>query len=182
MRRVSESAITAIAVAAAAVLMLAAMGRAVVGLVAALLISYLIGLRPISDDQLRSAWPACIAAVGAQTAHLLEEYHTGFYREFPPVLGAQPWSSTAFLLFNLAWLVAFGAGAVGLRCAWRPSVVVALFLALGGGVLNGLAHLIFAVRVGGYFPGLYTAPLVFCAGSYLAFRLLRRASVAVPAI
>src|SRR5215218_6501623 len=114
MRRVSASAITGVAVAAAAALMLAVMGRAVVGLVAALVISYLIGLRPISDHQLRGAWPACIAAVGAQTAHLLEEYHTGFYREFPPVLGAQPWSSTAFLLFNLVWLLAFCAAVVGL--------------------------------------------------------------------
>jgi hypothetical protein len=153
--------------------MLVVMGRSVTGLVAALVVSYLIGLRPISDDQLRGAWPACIAAVGAQTAHLLEEYHTGFYREFPPMLGAQPWSSNAFLLFNLVWLLAFGAGAAGLRRGWRPSMVVALFLALGGGVMNGLAHVAFAVRAGGYFPGLYTAPLVFCAGSYLAFRLLR---------
>jgi len=81
-----------------------------------------------------------------------------------------------FLLFNLVWLLVFCLGAVGLLRGCRPAMVVALFLALGGGVLNGLAHVALAARVGGYFQGLYTAPLVLGVGSYLAFRLLRRSS------
>ena len=123
--------------------------------------------------------PAYIGAVGAQAAHLLEEYRTGFNREFPPVLGAQPRSSNAFLLFNIVSLLVFSVGAVGLLRGWRPAVVVALFLALGGGVLNGLAHVAFAARAGAIFQA--STPRPSCsaqAARYLAFRLLRRSNTA----
>jgi hypothetical protein len=65
---------------------------------------------------------------------------------------------------------------------WRPAGVVALFLALGAGIANGLGHLILAVRADGYFPGSYTAPLCFLAGGTHALRLLRRPAPVVPAI
>jgi hypothetical protein len=172
-RRVSVSLIIATIVVAAAILMLATMGRAVAGLVATLGVAYVISLRPIAIEQLRGALPAYVAAIAVQGAHLIEEYRTGFYAEFPRLLGASPWSGGAFLRFNLAWLVIFGVGAGGLTRGWQLAVVIALFLALGAGVLNGLGHLVLAARIGAYFPGLYTAPLVLCAGSYLAFRLLR---------
>jgi len=48
--------------------------------------------------------------------------------------------------------------------------------------LNGVGHVVLAARAGRYFPGLYTAPLVFFAGSYLACRLLQRSRTSVPAI
>lgn len=157
--------------------MLVVMGRAVTGLVAALVVSYLIALRPIGVEQMRGAVPASLAAIAAQVAHLIEESRTGFYREFPPVWGAPPWSRELFVLFNLSCLLVFGLAAVGLMRGRRWAVIVAFFLALGGGVLNGIAHIALAVRESGYFPGLYTAPLVFCAGVYLASRLWRRSTI-----
>jgi hypothetical protein len=180
-RQTSES-IIAVLIAVAATTMLAVMGRAVAGLVAALIVAYLLGLRPIRVEHLRELMPVYVTAIGAQVVHLIEEYRTGFHRDFPPVFGQPPWSSERFLLFNLAWLIVFGLAGIGLVRGWRLAVVAALFLALGGGILNGMAHAALAVRAGGYFPGLYTAPLVFGIGSYLAFRLLRRARVAPPAI
>ena len=153
--------------------MLATMGRAVAFLAAALVLAYVLWLDQPAIEP-RKVLPAYLVAVCAQSVHLVEEYRAGFYREFPPILGAAPWSAVAFLLFNVTWLVVFGLVALGLARRWRPAALVALFLALGGGVLNGLAHVALAIRVGGYFPGLYTAPLVFGAGTYLALRLLRR--------
>ena len=38
---------------------------------------------------------------------------------------------------------------------------------------NGLAHPLLAIRAGGYFPGLATAPLVGVVGVMLFRRLLR---------
>jgi len=174
--------VVAVTVGAAAVVMLAVMGRAVAGLVVALVVSCIIGMRPIGTEQLRGAVPAYLFAVGAQVAHLIEEYRAGFYREFPPVFGAAPWSGEAFLTFNLLWLLVFGLAAIGLTRGWRPAFAIALFLAFGGGVMNGLAHVAFAAMAGGYFPGIYTAPLVLCAGSYLAYRLLHRSSIRTAAI
>jgi hypothetical protein len=180
--RRTSVALTAAAVAVAAVTMLAVMGRAVAGLVVALVLAYFAGLRPIPIAQLRGLVPVYVAAIAAQVAHLTEEYRTGFYREFPPVLGQPPWSRELFLLFNLAWLIIFALAGIGLMRGWRVAVVAALFLALGGGILNGIVHATLAATVQGYFPGLYTAPLVFSIGTYLAFRLLRHPDVAAPAI
>ena len=176
-----ESIATAVAVVAADVAMLATMGRAVAFLAAALVLAYLLWFDQRAIEP-RTVLPPYVLAICAQGLHLVEEYRAGFYREFPAILGATPWSATAFLIFNVTWLVVFGLVALGLARRWRPALVVALFLALGGGVLNGLAHVALAIRVGGYFPGLYTAPLVFVAGTYLALRVLRRPGAPVPAI
>jgi len=176
-----ESIATAATVAAADVAMLATMGRAVAFLAAALVLAYVLSLEQRAMEP-RQVLPAYLLAVCAQSMHLVEEYRAGFYLEFPPILGAAPWSATAFLIFNVTWLVVFGLVALGVAHRWRPAAVGALFLALGGGVLNGLAHVALAIRVGGYFPGLYTAPVVFVAGTYLALRVLRRSGDPVPAI
>ena len=156
-----------------ALVMLATMGRAVLGLVAALLVSYVLWVRAPTDLELRRAVPTYAITVAALLLHSCEELAFGFYRLFPPVVGAPPWSSGVFLAFNLSWLVIFALAGWGLVRQWQPALLVAFFLALGAGLLNGLAHLTLAASRGAYFPGAYTAPLVVAAGGYLAHRLLR---------
>lgn len=182
MRHSSNRVVVGIVVAIAGVVMLATMGRAVAFLAAALLVAYAFWLKspPIEP---RRVLPAYAFAVAAQILHLIEENRSEFYREFPPVLGAAPWGHTAWLVFNVTWLLVFALAGLGLVSRWQPAGVVALFLALGTGVLNGLGHFALALNVGGYFPGLLTAPLVFGAGCHLAFQVLRRRSnIEVPAI
>lgn len=155
--------------------MFAAMGAAVVLLAAALVLSYVLWSARAAWPRANRVIPAYWAAVLVQCAHLVEEYRSGFYRLFPPVLGDEAWSAHQFLAFNLVWMVVFALAGIGIARGWRPAFLVALFLALGGGVGNGLGHLMLAVRARGYFPGAYTAPLVFLAGCVLAFQLLRTA-------
>jgi Protein of unknown function with HXXEE motif len=178
----SARAVTGLIVAIGCVLMLAAMGRAVVFLVAALGLSYGLWLMRPAVPSASRILPAYTAAVFVQCGHVAEEYQTGFYRMFPPVLGTDAWSARRFLIFNLVWLAIFVVAGFGLARGWRPGFVVALFLALGGGIGNGLGHLLLVVRAGGYFPGAYTAPLVFLAGGVLAFQLLRPPDSVVAAI
>ena len=168
-----------LAAAAACALTLATMGWAASLLVVAMAVSYALWVG-------RAEWPAparvipvYAAAVLVQCAHLAEEYGTGFHRAFPPVRGAEPWSGSRFLVFNLAWLAVFAAAGVGLARGKRAAYLVALFLALGGGIGNGLGHLALAARAGGYFPGAYTGALALLVGGVLAFRLLRRPMDAV---
>jgi hypothetical protein len=149
------------------------MGRAIVFLVGALAFSYGLWLLRPALPAPRRILPAYAAAVLVQCGHLTEEYRTGFYRMFPPVLGSDPWSARQFLIFNFVWLGIFVLAGFGMARGWRPAFVVALFLALGGGIGNGLGHLMLVIRAGGYFPGADTAPLVFLAGSVLALQLLR---------
>ena len=168
-----ESIATAAVVVVVDVAMLVTMGRAVALLAVALVLAYVVWLAQ-SVLEPRRVLSAYLLALAAQGLHFIEEYRAGFYREFPPLVGAAPWSRSTFLLFNLAWLFVFVLAAQGLARRWRPAGVVALFLALGGGVLNGLGHFALAARASAYFPGLYTAPLSLAAGSYLLLRILRR--------
>lgn len=162
----------AAAVVAADVVMLATMGWPIAGLAAMMGIAYLLWLGPLVAEP-RSVVPAYLIALAAQVVHFAEEYWSGFHLAFPPVLGARAWSPAAFIGFNVAWLVIFSLSAVGLARNWRPALLVALFLAIGGGLLNGVAHAAFALRAGGYFPGAYSAVLVFLAGGILAIKILR---------
>jgi hypothetical protein len=180
MRRGFPLAIAGVVVTADMVMLLT-MGRAVIVLAAVLLLAFALSLN-FTPAEPRQVLPAYFFAIVMQLLHLSEEYRSGFYRAFPPVFGAPAWSGSAFLLFNAIWLSVFGLGAYGLIRRSQWATVIAFFLALGGGVLNGLGHAVLAVQAGAYFPGLYTAPLVFVAGSVLAFKLLRSSRISVPAI
>ena len=172
--------VVALAVAVACVLTVATMGRATIFLVVAMLLCYALWVR-------RTEWPPVDTVLGVyalavlvQCAHLVEEYLSGFYREFPAAFGVSPWSEKRFLTFNLVWLTIFVFAGVGLSRGRRAAYLVALFLAIGGGIGNGLGHLALSARVGGYFPGAYTGVLALLVGSILAYRLMRAANVSRP--
>jgi hypothetical protein len=171
----SERITTGLFVAAVCALMLATMGRAVALLAVALLVSYVLWLARFMWPPASRVIPAFAVAVAIQCVHLLEEYRTGFYRIFPSAMGSEAWSARRFLAFNLVWLAVFVVAGVGLQRVWRPAYLIALFLAIGGGIGNGLGHIMLAIRVGGYFPGVYTAPLALLSGAFLAFQLFRPA-------
>jgi len=165
--------VAGIVVAGAAVLTLVTMGRAAGMLVVAMIASYGVWVARSRWPQGSRILPAYAAAVLIQCAHLVEEYRGDFHRLFPPVFGADPWSGRRFLIFNLVWLGVFVPAGFGLARGNRESYLVALFLALGGGIGNGLGHLALAVRERGYFPGVYTGIFALLAGSALIHRLFR---------
>ena len=147
------------------------MGRAVFLLDLALILSFALWAGRSRMGSPRRVLPALATAVVVQLVHLTEEYYTGFQRALPALFG-YAWEDWRFLTFNGAWLLAFGASAVAIAHRRSLGYLGAFFLAVGGGVGNGLAHLALVVRAGGYFPGAYTAPLSFAAGVLLLARLL----------
>jgi Protein of unknown function with HXXEE motif len=159
-----EQGLTGLAVAGAAALMLATMGRPVIALVIALWISYAIWVTRADWSLNSRIVPALLLAVLIQCVHLGEEIQSGFFRAFPPVMGGEPWSARQFVIFNVVWLAIFLVATFGATKGWRPAYVVTLFLAIGGGIGNGLGHIALAIRGGGYFPGLYTAPFALVIG------------------
>ena len=78
-----------------------------------------------------------------------------------------------FVGFNLAWLVVWLTCIPLLRSRSRFALFAAWFLALAG-LLNLVAHPAMALRVGGYFPGLLTAPFIGAAAAWLTIRLRDR--------
>jgi hypothetical protein len=174
----SERVLTGLAVAIACAVTLATMGRATTFLVVAMVVSYGLWSRRSDWSRAHGVIGVYAVAVLVQCAHLAEEYLSGFYRVFPPVFGAESWSARRFLVFNLVWLIVFVIAGVALARGKRAAYLVATFLAIGGGIGNGLGHLALAAREGGYFPGAYTGTLALVVGSLLAYRLMGgRASV-----
>jgi hypothetical protein len=172
--------VVALAVAVTSVLTLVTMGLATIFLVVAMLLSYALWVRRTEWPRVETVLGVYALAVLVQCAHLVEEYMSGFYREFPAAFGAIPWSEKRFLTFNLVWLTIFVISGVALSRRRRAAYLVALFLAIGGGIGNGLGHLALSARDGGYFPGAYTGGLALLVGSILAYRLMRPADVSRP--
>ncbi len=115
------------------------------------------------------------ALIAAQAAHSTEEYVFRLYDVFAParfVSGAVGFDrASGFLLANAA-LIGFGLWCYFARVrpgkgAWRG---LAWFWALLE-TANSIAHLALAAAAGGYFPGLFTAPLLAILGGLLIVRL-----------
>ncbi len=107
-----------------------------------------------------------------QCLHFLEELRSDFFIRFPEVFGLQPFAETSFVWFNVTWLVIWVIALFSVRAGLVIAVCPLWFLGLAM-VLNLLAHPILALRAGGYFPGLLTAPLVGVLG-ILTIRELAR--------
>jgi len=106
-----------------------------------------------------------------QCAHFIEEYTTRFHERFPSLLGLAPWSASFFVAFNVFWLIVWALAAQGIRSGSRVAFFPLWFFAMAM-IVNGIAHPLLAVRAGGYFPGLITAPIVGIAGVALWMRLI----------
>lgn len=144
-------------------------GLTVLGLVA---LVFTLQRRPTSTS--RASLRPVLAVFGTglvcQALHFGEELASGFYRRFPEQLGLSPWSTATFVQFNLLWLVVWIVAALGLRRHFRIAVWPVWFFALAM-IANGIAHPLLALGSGGYFPGLFTAPLVGIAGVLLFVKL-----------
>ena len=115
------------------------------------------------------------ALVLAQAAHSVEEYLGRLWESFPPARAASGLISQdleqGFVVLNLA-LVGFGVWCFlwPVRRSW-PSAVP---LAWGWVVIetiNGIGHPLWALRQGGYAPGVATAPLLLVLAINLAWQL-----------
>lgn len=164
----------------AAACMLAAMGRATIGLVVAMLAAFVVWARQPSRQVPPGHGLLATYALGwgVMCVHCAEEYLTGFPQQFPRWFGYE-WTNGAFLTFNLVWLLIFGAAAFGLARSVPLALLVAWFFALGAGIVNGAGHLLLSLVLRRYFPGLLTAP--FCLGfGLLLARQLSRCPIRPP--
>ena len=143
-----------------------------VAAVIALLLTLARGGVDADPTRLRKAVRVTVVAILFQSAHFAEELATGFHERFPVLLGLAPWSLRFFVPFNLIWLALWTLSLFGLAARWRAALFPLWFLGLGC-VANGIAHPLFSLRTGGYFPGLVTSPVVGIVGVFLLRRLSR---------
>jgi hypothetical protein len=107
--------------------------------------------------------------------HSLEEYRFRLFDRLAPARAVSELigldRATGFAVVNTA-LVLFGlwCWAWPLQRRWRRAAAFAWGWALVE-IANGTAHIGLAVLARGYFPGLFTAPLLLAAGFILIARL-----------
>ena len=113
----------------------------------------------------------------SQTLHSIEEYSYSLWEVLAParfISGIfSDDLSVGFSIVNIS-IVVFGFWCYfgPIRHSWKSAIMFAWFwvlLELG----NSIAHTYFAINQEGYFPGLYTAPLIFIFSCYLAFKLVQ---------
>ena len=114
----------------------------------------------------RSAMWTAGMALAIQGLHFAEEWATGFNCRFPELLGLHPWSIELWATFNLVWIGIWLLSLYGLRIGMRAALFPLWFLGIAGAV-NLVAHPLLALAEGGYFPGLWTAPLCGLSGGLL---------------
>jgi len=125
------------------------------------------------DSRARAAFAALIAA---QAMHSAEEYRFRLFDVFGPARFASGLVSNdralGFAILNAGIVL------LGILSYWafvgparnEARAVAGFWTALE--LANGVIHTLLAWDRGGYFPGLYTAPLLVGSSSYLAVRLL----------
>jgi hypothetical protein len=120
------------------------------------------------------------ALIVAQAAHSTEEYVGRLWESFPParlVSGlVSPDLERGFLILNLS-LVAFGLWGWlwPVRRGWPIAIPLGWWW-VGLETINGIGHLLWSLRQGGYRPGVATAPLLLVLAVNLALRLQRAAN------
>lgn len=124
---------------------------------------------PFKRESLNSIRITVYIGVVLHLCHSSEEALTGFHRRFPELLGLAPWPIGFFISFNLIWISIW---LISLRYLAQHKIFVAAiwFLTLAS-LLNGLSHPAISLAVGGYFPGLYSSPLLAVLGIILLRQL-----------
>jgi hypothetical protein len=137
-----------------------------IGAIAALLLTVMRrGFKSDPQTQ-RRLTSLVLIGISLQCFHFIEESVTHFNRRFPQQLGLSAWSTEFFVSFNLLWILIWVLSAIGLRRNFRPAFFPIWFFIIAM-IANGVAHPLLAVAVGGYFPGLWTSPLIGVTGMIL---------------
>jgi hypothetical protein len=158
------------------------MGPAVTGLSVGLVVAFALWIASYESlDRVRSGRIQLLygAALAVQILHFLEEYVTGFQREFPGFWGYE-WSGSLYVTFNLVALGVFLLAGVGMLAGVRLAFLLVWFMAVVGGLGNGVLHTAVTLSRGTYFPGSLTALLHLVVGVALLRELInpRREGVA----
>ena len=116
--------------------------------------------------------PLYQVALASQFLHFTEEFATGFYRRWPEeIFHTEPYDLNTFVAINMVSYAAFTLAGLAMAKGVRPLLLIAWFFMLMGVLDNAIQHPIYALKVRGYFPGLYSSSLYWVLGPMLVRRL-----------
>jgi len=112
-----------------------------------------------------------LLALGIQFIHFTEEYIAGFNSKFPLLFDAPEYPIDNFVAFNMFAYFMFTLGAIMIFKKIKPPMIIPLFFVMYGIAGNAVAHVIFCIIVGGYFPGIYSALMYWIIGPIIIKRI-----------
>jgi len=116
--------------------------------------------------------PVYLLALAIQFLHFTEEYVYGFHLRVVEILdGVPPFTANAFVAFNMIAYCLFLLAGLGMYKGMKFPMILVWFFTLGGALGNALWHPLLAIKVGGYFPGLFTSFAYLIVGPILFMRL-----------
>jgi hypothetical protein len=122
--------------------------------------------------------PIYLLALAIQFLHFTEEFVYGFHFRVTEILtGMPPFNVNVFVAFNMVAYCLFLLAGLGMYKGLKFPMIIVWFFAIGGVVGNAIWHLLLTLKVGGYFPGLYTSFAYWIVGPVLLRRLWHRESV-----
>lgn len=145
--------------------------------VPAMLLAFLCYLRTSYREMPKAGrvLPVYLVALAIQFLHFTEEYVYGFqFRVTELRAGMPPFDDHLFVAFNMIAYSLFLLGGLGMYKGMKAPMIIVWFFAFGGVLGNAIWHPLFALRVGGYFPGLFTSFAYWIVGPILLRRLWSR--------
>lgn len=116
--------------------------------------------------------PIYLLALAIQFLHFTEEYVYGFHLRVGEVMeGMPPFNENTFVAFNMIAYSLFLLGALGLYKGLKWPMIFVWFFTFAGPLGNAIWHPLLALKVGGYFPGLFTSFAYWIIGPLLFMRL-----------
>jgi|SRR5215213_7199946 len=116
--------------------------------------------------------PIYLVALAIQFLHFTEEYVSGFQFRVTEIMAGMPaFDPNVFVAFNMIAYSLFILAALGMYKGMKSSMIIVWFFVFGGAVGNAIWHPLLALRVGGYFPGLYTSFAYWIVAPMLLKRL-----------
>ena len=103
--------------------------------------------------------PPYLLALAIQMIHFAEEYATGFDVKVAALLGEEPYSLNALVIFNMIAYFFFVLGGIAIYQKRKEQLVIPMIFIILGVFLNFFGHILASLYVGGYFPGLFTGLL-----------------------
>ena len=121
--------------------------------------------------------PVYLVALAIQFLHFTEEYIYGFqFRVTEITTGMPPFNPKVFLAFNMIAYCLFLLAGLGMYKGLKFPMIIVWFFAICV-LANAIWHLLFTIKVGGYFPGLFTSFPGWVLGPILLKRLWQRTSI-----
>ena len=124
--------------------------------------------------------PLYLIALAIQFIHFAEEYVMDFHIAVPELLGTPGFSLDYWVIFNMVAYAFFVLGTIAFYKQIKIFMIIPLFFIVVGVMLNGIGHILISVYTGGYFPGLYTAPVYLIIGPIILRTIIEESKFSKP--